>query len=247
MMALAITWKPEEGKPSKFLSLLIWLFVLFALLFGCTSSWSAEPGLKLPGQAPQLLPILKQEIQRNWKSIPIPEAPAGLIEQESGWKPSAVLKTKREFGCGLGQFTMTYKADGSVRFDTISDMKKLDKTLNTWTWADCANVQLQLRAVVIKMRTDSRTCLTGMANEREAMGCTAAKYNGGPGSIVNRVRLCRLQAGCNPALWFDNLQKQCPMSNKKVEGYGESFCDINSKYPGRVFARMVKYKDMMKI
>lgn len=251
-MALAMTLNLEPRKQSGFFSVFILLFILSVLLFGCTESWSApvEPQKtvqpqKLPGQASVLLPILKQEIDRNWKAIPIREVPAGLIEQESGWKPGAVLKTKREYGCGLGQFTITYKEDGSVRFDTISDMKPLDASLKSWTWKDCANVQMQLRAVVLKMRTDAKNCMVTMANTQEAMACTAAKYNGGGGSIVKRVRLCRLEPGCNPSVWFDNLQNQCGMSKKKVEGYGESFCDINSKYPGRVFTRMTKYKDFL--
>lgn len=218
-----------------------YLFILFCLFVSGLSFAQT----KLPNEAEKLLPILKQEINRNWNTIPIRQMPAGLIEQESLWKSKAVLKTDREYGCGLGQFTKTYKADGSIRFDTLSDMKRLDSTLSNWTWEDCFNVQLQMRAVILKLKVDNRSCVTTMANTNEAMACTAAKYNGGAGSIVNRVRTCRLTPGCDPTIWFNNLQTQCPMSNVKQKGYGESFCQINSKYPGRVFTRMEKYKKIM--
>lgn len=226
-----------------------WFFRIFFLLFTMSIVIAAHAQTarvsKLPGEAQLYLPMLKEEIDKAWPDIPIREFHAGLIDQESGWKTKAVLKTDREYGCGLGQMTMTYKADGSVRFDTISDMKKVDKELAGWNWRDCANVHYQLRAIVVKTKMDAKTCFSSMANFEEAMACTAAKYNGGGGSITTRVRLCRVDGDCDPTKWFDNLQNQCGMSKVKAKGYGESFCEINSKYPGRIWARMPKFKGLL--
>jgi hypothetical protein len=211
---------------------------ILALLFAASEVYAQ----KLPGDSAQLLPVLDHEITTYWPDLQERPWMAAIPDQESNWKLKATLKTSREFGCGLGQFTQAYNADGSVRFDALAETKRLDPSLKGWTWADCYNAQYQLRALVLKMRVNERTCKAVMRGNRNIKACDTASYNGGFGSVTKRIRSCRMTPGCVPDTWFGHLEKQCPQANVKVAGYGESFCMINSKYPGRVEARQYKFQ-----
>lgn len=189
-----------------------------------------------------ILPAIQSEINTFWPNIPRREFPMGIVAQESLLRVNAKLKTHREFGCGIGQFTIAYNANGTVRFDALEETKRLDKSLANWTWEDCYNLTYQARGVILKLKSQHRDCSLVMANSDEALKCNAGKYNGGAGSVAKRIRSCRVTPNCNPKIWENNLALQCPQSKTKVEGYGESFCEINSKYPGRVFTRMKAFE-----
>ncbi len=203
---------------------------------------SAAAAQKLPGDSAQLLPVLNQEISTFWPELTTRPWLAAIPDQEANWKLKAKLKTSREFGCGLGQFTVAYDAKGNVRFDALEETKRLHPSLKDWSWSDCYNAQYQLRGVVLKMKANVRSCRAVMGDDRNIKACAGASYNGGFGSIGKRVRMCKLEKGCQPDVWFDNLNRQCAMSNVKHAGYGESFCQINSKYPGRVEDRQHKFR-----
>lgn len=196
---------------------------------------------KLPGDSAQLLPVLDSEIKTHWPDL-VPKAyVASVIDQESNWKINAQLKTSRELGCGLGQFTVAYDKNGNVRFDAIEEMKRLDPSLADWNWRECSKVQYQLRAAVIKLKVNERSCKALMKPGQDVKFCDSSAYNGGIGGINSRIRMCRMKGNCAPDIWIGNLREQCAASKTKVQGYGESFCDINSKYPERVSARMYKF------
>jgi hypothetical protein len=205
----------------------------------------AQAPRKLPGKAAELLPVLKTEIETFWPTLVPREFVAGVIDQESNWNPAARLKTSRELGCGLGQHTIAYNADGSVRFDGIAETKRLDKSLANWDWKDCGQVQYQMRGTVLKLKVSERNCSVLLEGNRDIKACDGSQYNGGAGNTGKRIKLCKMDGTCNPKKWYDNLEKQCGHSKVKVQGYGESFCEINSKYPGRVEARMVKFKGLL--
>lgn len=201
---------------------------------------------QLPNSAATLIPQLKQEIEDYWPDqFPRTFIPA-LIEQESNWKLNARLKTSREFGCGLGQFTVAYNANGTVRFDALSEIREKDKSLEGWSWRNCYEAKYQLRAVVVKLHAEAKACAPLLKGAANVQACTAARYNGGSGSVAKRIRYCRAAKGCNAAEWYGNLELQCPQSKVKAHGYGESFCEINSKYPRRINVRMPKYTEVMK-
>lgn len=201
---------------------------------------------QLPGDAPRYLPQLQHELRAAWPDLaPRAWVPA-LIEQESLWRVNATLRTAREHGCGLGQFTRAYDAAGRIRFDALAEARALDRGLAGWSWADCARPEYQLRAVVVKLRMHDRQCQPLMRDNREVKACAAAMYNGGAGSVAKRVRSCNLAAGCDAGTWFGHLDRQCPQSRVAAAGYVESFCEINSRYPGRVEARMPKYVEVMR-
>lgn len=197
---------------------------------------------KLPGDSAQLLPVLNQEIDTFWNDLTPRSWLAAIPDQEANWKLKAKLKTSREFGCGLGQFTVAYNANGTVRFDALEETKRLHSSLKGWNWEDCYNATYQLRGLVLKMKVNNRNCSAVMGSNRDVKACAGAAYNGGFGSVTKRIRMCRMEEGCQPDVWFDNLNTQCAQSNVKAHGYGESFCQINSRYPGRVEARQHKFK-----
>jgi len=216
------------------------LIVVLFLFFDMTYV-SAQ---KLPGDAALLLPGLQTEIVTYWPELTPQAFPALVIYQESKWKPKATLKTSRELGCGLGQFTISYDKLGKPRFDALTETKSLSRTLKAWDWKDCYDTQMQMRAVVLKLKVNDRNCSAYMSGNREIKACAAAAYNGGAGSVTKRARLCRAVKGCKPDIWFDNLNTQCAASNVAVKGYGESFCMINSKYPGRVESGQYLFKSI---
>lgn len=216
------------------------------LMVGCLVM-TAVPALaqKLPGEAERLLPQLTVEIDKYWPDLQPREFVPAVIEQESLWKINAMLKTSREIGCGLGQFTKAMNADRSIRFDALAETRLLDPSLAGWSWKDCYAVQYQLRAVVLKLHQNDQRCRTIMHPGEDTKACDAAANNGGAGSVSKRIKLCSIIPGCDHKKWFGHLDQQCPQSKVKVQGYGEDFCTINSKYPGRVFARMPKYVGRM--
>lgn len=214
-------------------------YFIVLLLCAVTGALHAAP---LPGDAGRLLPQLSAEVDRFWPDLAPRAFVPAVIEQESGWKPGATLRTGRELGCGLGQFTVAYDASGGVRFDALSETRRLDRSLAGWSWRDCYATQYQLRAVVLKLKAGDRDCALLLHGAGEVKACDAAKYNGGAGSVNKRIRSCRVTAGCDATRWFGHLERQCPQSRTKAAGYGEDFCTINSKYPARVFARMPKYE-----
>jgi hypothetical protein len=216
--------------------------LLFGLWLFCYSVSIANAQTKLPGDSARLLPVLNQEIETYWPTLVPREFIAGTIDQESNWKLKAQLKTSRELGCGLGQFTIAYKADGTVRFDALEETKRLHPSLKEWNWRDCSAAQFQLRAVVLKMKVNDRNCTPLMRNNIGVKACAASQYNGGAGGFAKRIRLCRMDKTCQPDAWYGNLELQCGQSNVKHVGYGESFCQINSNYPKRVFTRMTKFE-----
>jgi hypothetical protein len=229
----------------KFFSQRCWTIILLvAWLFFAIMTYPAQAA-KLPNDAPTYLPVLVNEIDTYWKDMQYREFAAGLVEQESLWKIGATLKRDREFGCGFGQFTKTFNKDGSVRFDTLTETKRLDKSLAAWDWQDCYNAKFQLRAMLLKLKANERSCKVWMDDPLDIKRCDGSAYNGGLGGFSARMRLCRSTAGCNPRVWDGHLSIQCAASNVKQVGYGESFCQINSKYPGRVILRMEKYKPYM--
>lgn len=215
--------------------------IITLLLFFDMSYAVAQTGLKLPGDSAQLIPVLDQEIDTYWYELGSRTWLYAIPDQEANWKLKATLKTSRELGCGLGQFTIAYNANGTVRFDALAETRRLDPSLRDWNWQDCYNAQFQLRGLTLKMKVNNRSCSIVMADLRNTLACNGAAYNGGYGSVTKRIRLCSMDPKCDPMVWFGNLETKCAQSNVKAEGYGESFCQINAKYPSRVEARQIKF------
>jgi len=187
----------------------------------------------IPQQARTYAPMLKAEQVRFWAAHPQPDMLAGLVEQESClslthsrcWNPSSRLKTAREEGAGLGQITRAYRKDGSERFDALAEMRAAHRELSELTWANVyTSPDLQLRAIVLKVQDDFKA-LAMITDARARLDFADGSYNAGRGRIADRRRACGLKAGCNPQVWFANVEKVCLTG--AVPLYGKrTACDI---------------------
>lgn len=191
--------------------------------------------------------VLKAEQVRLWPAHPDPAALAALVEQESCaslksracWNPAARLKSAREEGAGMGQITRAYRADGSLRFDSLASARDQYRTeLGDWTWDNAyTRPDLQLRAIVLMSRDAARPFAAAPA----ALHFGDAGYNGGVAGVQKERRACALKAGCDPAHWFGHVERHCLKSRQPLYA-GRSACDINREHVHNVFkVRRAKY------
>lgn len=196
----------------------------------------------LPPGAVAHLPTLQAEITARWPMMPMPSVLGALVEQESGWRERATLKTSREEGVGLGQFTRAYTADGRLRFDALAEVSRLDPSLSAWSWADRYNPRLQLRAVVVNVRTCHARLSRLVRDDYNALAMCDAAYNGGEGGVRAERRLCARVAGCDPGVWFGNVEAHSTKSRARWHGYGASAFEINRGHVRNVMiVRRPKY------
>lgn len=224
------------------------LVAIAIMLFGLLMVFSprAHAG-ELPAGAVKYMPVLKAEQQRLWPDHPRPALLASLVEQESCatlrsrgcWNPGAQLKTTREEGAGVGQITRAYRADGSVRFDALADLRtQYDTELGGLNWSTVyQRPDLQLRAVVLMSRDSARQFRAAPA----MLEFGDAGYNGGPAGVQRERRACALASRCDPGQWFGNVELHCLKSHEALYG-GRSACDINREHVRNVFqVRPAKY------
>lgn len=195
--------------------------------------------LDLPPGAVQYLPVLIREINSQWSGIPYPSVLAAQIEQESRWKPGATARNPKnndELGAGLGQFTKTTK------FDALTELKdKYPSLFKYWSWSDPYNVEYQLRAVVIKNRDNYRS-IDWAKDDCNRMAMMDAAHNQGLGGVRFRRRLCANTPGCNPAVWWGNMELTSGQSTSANVGYKQSFADITNTHVRNVMiVRRPKY------
>ncbi|UTH72812.1 hypothetical protein [Chromobacterium sp. IIBBL 290-4] len=196
----------------------------------------------LSAAALALLPVLAGAIAQNWPQLGSPSVLAAQVEQESGWRAQATLRTKRELGAGLGQFTKAYRADGSVRFDAISDMAAAYPELRGWSWANAYDARYQLTALVLKNRGNYRL-IRWAASEDDRLAMMDAAYNSGLGGVIARRTLCSRMPGCLPGRWFGHLERSSAQSRVRQAGYGQSFADITNTHVRNVMVtRRSKYQ-----
>jgi hypothetical protein len=190
---------------------------------------------------------LRAEQRRYWPDHPDPAALAALVEQESCvslkspkcWNPGARLKTDREEGAGMGQITRAYRADGSLRFDALADLRdQYGQELGGLSWDTVyQRPDLQLRALVLMSRDAARPFRASAA----WLQFGDAGYNGGVAGVQKERRACKLSAGCDPAQWFGHVEAHCLKSRQPLYG-NRSACDINRQHVRGVFIeRRPKY------
>ncbi len=183
----------------------------------------------IPSAALPLLPLLVVLQVQHWPHAPLPSFLASQIEAESRWRVNAELKSSREQGCGLAQFTRAYDSKGGIRFDALADAKKLSPDLKNWSWQSCANPNMQMLALVLTER--------GLYNRAQPLGATpidslhmaVSAYNGGFGSVLKDRTKCRMTPGCDPSKWYGNVEKTSYKS-QQPSIYGRSFFQINRDY-----------------
>lgn len=206
----------------------------------------------VPPASYPLIPVLSREAEANWPGLRPRSALAAQVDKETCitrthrfcWNPRAELKTSREYGFGLGQFTIAYTQSRQERFNVWRDLRsKHPDKLFDWTWERRFEPELQMRAMVLYGHSLWKSCNLLMD---EALACTFASYNGGLGGLMSDRRLCQATEGCNPRLWFGHVEKYSLKQKTTSKGYGDSFFDINRRYVREVLQdRRWKYAPLI--
>lgn len=205
----------------------------------------------VPAQAATYAPILAQAQRSIWPDHPRPEVLGGLVEQESCislthakcWNPGSQLKTAREEGAGLGQITRAYRADGTLRFDSLADMRARYPDLQGWSWSNVyQRPDLQLRAIVHMSRENFAQFARLKLDPDDALAFADAAYNAGFGNVQADRRLCSMRADCDPSHWLGHVERACTRSHAPL--YGTlSPCEITALHVRNVMlVRSAKYR-----
>lgn len=225
------------------------ILVAAVLLLMVTAARASAP----PAAAVPFLPMLLKEQRAYWPDMPVPSALGAQVEQETCpslksaqcWNPHAQLRTSREQGLGLGQITRTWRADGSQRFDALAELKaSFPHELAGWSWDAPYDPAMQLRALVLKDLQGYRLVL-GTRSGGDHLAMSLAAYNGGSGGLANDRRMCAATNGCDPGVWFGNVEKTSLKARTALPGYGQSAFDTNRGYVRNVMVvRRERYVSM---
>jgi hypothetical protein len=226
------------------------MFSAFLGLFG-SKVHAAE---YIPHNATVYAPLLKAEQVKFWSTHSDPKLLAGLVEQESClslthskcWSPMSSLKTAREEGAGVGQITRAYRADGSLRFDSLADMRQRYDSLREWNWGNVyRRPDLQFRALVLMSHDNYQAVHKVVIVPQDALAFADAAYNGGLGGVSADRRLCGLSPKCDSQKWFGNVEHTCAKSHAAIYGTSNP-CSINRTHVHNVMlVRSHKYSDLM--
>jgi hypothetical protein len=240
--------KASESPVGAGLALIALAIIFLGLLLVFAPRANADP---LPAGFHKYGAMLKAEQQRHWPAHPDPAALAALVEQESCislksprcWNPSARLKSAREEGAGMGQITRAYRADGSLRFDSLTSLRnQYAAELSELSWGTIyQRPDLQLRAMVIMSRDAAHPFrrVSGWLHFGDA------GYNGGVAGVQKERRACKLSKGCDPQKWFGNTELHCLKSRQPLYA-GRNACDINRGHVRNVFTvRRAKYAGLI--
>ena len=238
-----------QGNIAAGLALLSRAVIVGVLLFVFSNTATAQ----VPDRARQHLPALTAAVDLHFNDVPMRHYFGGLVEHESCislthsrcWQPTSRLKTPREEGAGLGQLTRAYRADGSIRFDALAEMRDRHPALRELSWSNVySRPDLQLAAVVLKVRDDYRT-LRLVVEPMQRLAMADAAYNGGIGGLQAERRACGLRAGCDPQRWWGHVEKTCLKSAAALYG-ARSACDINRHHTRDVLLyRAPKYAGLL--
>jgi hypothetical protein len=203
----------------------------------------------IPKNAYSLLPTLRIEVSEAFPDTTIPEYFGGLIEHESCislthsrcWSPTSALDTPRELGIGLGQITKAYNPDGSIRFDSLSDLRTAHmQELSELSWSNVRQrPDLQMRAILL-MTKDNRKSFWQVKDEVQRAKMGDAAYNAGGGRIAKKRLQCSLTKGCDPQQWDDNVELINVTGTKVLYG-NRTAHDIMTHHVHDVWERKDKY------
>jgi hypothetical protein len=201
---------------------------------------------ELPANAKLYLPILQVEQKKLAPTMPMPEWQAARTHKETCitakhpkcWSPFAELKTEREYGFGLGQFTVAYTKTGAVRFNTFEEMKQKDRRLAGWAWEKRFDPVMQIDALLIKDNILYGN-VVGAATTLDRIAFTLVGNNGGAASVLYDRRLCQGTRGCDQSRWFGNVELYSGKSRTVMPGYGRSLYEISRDYPRDIINRLM--------
>lgn len=205
----------------------------------------------VPPQAFSFKDNIKMELDAHFPDIPNYNYLPALVEHESCislkhsrcWNSKSQFKTSREEGAGLGMVTKAFRVDGTLRFDTLMEMRNRYKNeLQDASWSTIyQRPDIQIRIIVLMLRDDYKR-LYDIKDDWARLHMVDAAYNGGLGGLNKERRACGLKAGCDPQLWFGNVENTCMKSTKILYG-NRSACDINRHHVSNVFKdKLPKYR-----
>ncbi len=139
---------------------------VIAMCLWLTSVFAIDKGSYIPPKAWQYKSTIESEIVRIMPDLIEYNYVPALIEHESCislthsrcWSPTSQLKTAREEGAGLSQITKAYRADGSIRFDRIKEMRDNYRLeLSELSWENVyTRPDLQIRALILMLKEDNK-------------------------------------------------------------------------------------------
>lgn len=214
-----------------FIAMLAFLFGLIWLSIGGINPARAEAA-EPSALAQRHLPVLVEAFNQHWPDAPYRHYAAGQIEQESGWKERAELKTSREYGFGLGQITQT------SRFDNFREAQKL---FPAWRWEDRFNVRYQLGYAVITDRANFKRVSRLMVDDDSRWRALLVAYNAGFGTVLQR-RALAIRTGAPHDRWAGGLETVAlPYEDRLL--YGRRLADRRNEYPRLICdVRAPKYR-----
>lgn len=244
----------ESSTGAGLLSVAIAIITGALLLIASSAAKAQDVETFVPKRCMDNLSILKHERMIYWPRHPMPAMLAALAEHESCislrharcCNITSRLKSAREEGAGLGQITRAYRADGSVRFDALQEMRDKHPALAEWSWENVyQRADLQNRALVLKSKDNVDYFVRLGVPLEAALHFGDAGYNGGNGGVQNDRRACQITPGCNPKIWFGHVEHHCTKS--RVALYGQrSACDINRNHVHDVVrVRSAKYVPLL--
>lgn len=204
-------------------------------------------------RAINLMPTIKKEVSVHHPNLTIPWYYPGLMEHESCihlkhsrcWNSEARLKNEREEGIGVAQLSRAWDKNGRLRFDNLQEYRrKYPKELWELDWSTFRNrVDLQVRVAVLMVR-DLEKNFYSVESETERMKMVDSAYNGGASHVKRAREACQLSRGCNPHIWYRNVENHIPKSRAPDSRYGgRSMYAINTGHVKDVFeTRMPKFK-----
>lgn len=224
---------------------------ILGFLMTCMMSVAWGQTLKIPPRAFEQKATIAKELDTHFPELPERNYVPALIEHESCitlthsrcWSSTSRLKTSREEGAGLGQITRAYREDGSLRFDSLTDMRsRYGLALKEASWNTIyQRPDIQIRMIVLMLK-DSWGRVYGVTDPFERLAFVDASYNGGLGGLNKERRLCSLTKGCDHTRWFGHVEKHCLKSKKVLYGK-RSACDINRAHVSLVMkTNLPRYK-----
>lgn len=205
----------------------------------------------IPPKAFPLLPVYNQEVQRLMPGFEFPFYFPALTEHESCislkhskcFDARSELKTAREWGVGLGQITVAYRADGSVRFDKLTEMRnQYNSELKELSWLTVKErPDLQIRAIVLMTR-DSYKALFMVKDPLQRLKMADVAYNAGLGSVKKDRQLCGLRPGCDPQIWDGNVETNSQVSRKPIYGNRSAYDISRNHVKDTTVIRLPKYQ-----
>jgi hypothetical protein len=235
-------------------SIALAIVIAALLLVVSTAARAQDVKTFIPQRCLDNLIVMKGERMVHWADHPRPQYLAALAEHESCLSlthsrccnVTSRLKTSREEGAGIPQITRAYRTDGSLRFDSLAEMRDRHPALRDLSWENVyKRADLQNRTLILMSRDNFRFFTKLGVATGPALHFADAGYNGGNGGVQNERRACGLVAGCDPGRWFGHVELRCMKSKAALYG-NRSACDINRHHVHDVVVtRSTKYRNML--